>query len=219
MMFEERRRRRALERVQPGDGRPLAPLRRWQLLLRSLFHVELVDADGRTGAWTVDVHHGRRLLTEDGNGTADLYLDGRRHARSSLPAVFPVPGGVIEVKPSGFGLKRCHLVTSDGTERQLSPDLASAEGRRARYRQAHPRASRMVGVVSVALLIAPLVLLVLQVAEPVSQVPPIAESVGTFSSPVDLAWWVNAGLTVCAIVASTERALRLRHHWLLDSAG
>lgn len=217
-MFEERRRRRAIERVQPGDGRPLTPFRRRQLLLRSLFHVELLD-DDVAHVWSVDVRHWRSLTTDDGKGTAELYRDGRQHSRSTLPAVFPVAGGVIEVEASEFGLQRCHVVAADGAERELTPDPASAEGRRARYERDHPRASRLVGAASVAMLVVPVLLLLLQVAEPVSQIPPIAEHVGVFSSPVDLQWWANVGLTVCAIVASTERATRLRHHWLLDSVG
>jgi hypothetical protein len=36
---------------------------------------------------------------------------------------------------------------------------------------------------------------------------------------VQLPVWANIALTIAAAVASTERALRLRYHWLLDGAG
>lgn len=52
--------------------------------------------------------------------------------------------------------------------------------------------------------------------EQISSIPPVAERVGTFDSPVALPAWFNIGLTVAALLASTERALRLRYHWLLD---
>jgi hypothetical protein len=39
-----------------------------------------------------------------------------------------------------------------------------------------------------------------------------------FTSPVHLPGWLNFGLGLGAAAASTERALRLRHNWLLDSA-
>ncbi|MFE7507981.1 hypothetical protein [Promicromonospora sp. NPDC057488] len=213
-MFSDRSRRRADKRVRPGDGSPLPRFRWWQLLLRSLFHLELTTADGRRETWSVDIRHGG-----DDNGTvwAKLYLDGRLQATSKLPARFPVPGGVIEVVTSGFGLRRCHYVADDGTERQLAPDAASAEGRRARLQNAHPVVGRSIGLVSVVVLVVGLVLGVPQIVEEVSQFPPLAERIGTtFTSPVSLPAWLNLSILVATLLASTERALRLRYNWLLD---
>jgi uncharacterized protein len=48
----------------------------------------------------------------------------------------------------------------------------------------------------------------LQLAEPISQIPPIAERFGTFESPIRLPlWlWLNVALGAAAALASTERA-------------
>jgi hypothetical protein len=140
------------------------------------------------------------------------------HAESKLPAAFPVEGGTIEVEATDFGLRRCHYVTAAGVERQLVPDPASAEGRRARLGREHPTLSRWIGIFSVVLLVVSLLLLVPQLVEAVTLVPPVAERFGTFESPVDLPVWASSALGLAAVLASTERALRLRHHWLLDSA-
>ncbi|MGW6273949.1 hypothetical protein [Streptomyces sp. NPDC055060] len=215
-MLKEWRHRRAVERVKPGNGRPLQRFRWWQMLTRAVFHLRLVHDDGRQTVYTVDVKHQNQ---SQGYVTAHLYLDGRHHAESKVPAVFPVQGGTVEVKRSGFGLKRCHYVTADGTEHQLAPDPASAEGRRARLDRAHPALSRGAGVLSSIVLLVGLVLLVLQLAEQVTQAPEgLAQYVGTFTSPVDLPAWGNIAVGLVTVTASTERALRLRYHWLLDGS-
>ncbi|MFI0775449.1 hypothetical protein [Streptomyces sp. NPDC021212] len=90
----------------------------------------------------------------------------------------------VEVRASGFGLKRCHYVTAEGSEFQLIPDPASAEGRRGRFDRSHPALSRWFGFLSVIVLVIGVVLLILQLAEQVTR--------------------------------DAERALRMRHNWLLD---
>lgn len=185
----------------------------WQPLSRSLFHLRLADEHGRPQVWSVDVR-----LWGDSNGEviAQLYRDGRNLARSKLPAAFAVPGGTIEVVASSFGLKRCHYIADDGTERQLSPDSASAEGRRSRLNTTRPALSRGIGIASVAVLLVALVIGVPQIIEQITRIPPVAESVGTFISPIHLPAWANISLLIATLVASTERALRLRYNWLLD---
>ncbi|MFD6098204.1 hypothetical protein ACFVWN_26605 [Nocardiopsis flavescens] len=216
-MFKAWRRERAIRRVQQGDGRPLKPLRWWQVPFgRSLFHLYPSPDGLRPGTYTVDIKH---WGDKDGEISADLYLDGRHHARSKTPAAFPVEGGVIEVAMSGFGLKRCHYVTAEGEEHQLVPDPKSSAGRRARLEHDHPALSRTIGTVSVLMLVIGVGLNLVQIAEPLSQIPPIAENLGTFTSPVRLPFWLNFTLAVGAALASTERALRLRYHWLLDAGG
>jgi hypothetical protein len=217
-MFEVMKQRRAAQRVKPGNGRALKPFRWWQPFDRALFTLSLDGAAGGPVVYTVDVRSGQRLLSEDGKGKADLYLDGVHHAESKLPAAFPVEGGTIEVAATDFGLRRCHYVTAEGAERQLVPDRASAEGRRARLGREHPTLSRWIGFFSVFLLVTSLVLLVPQIIEVITLVPPVAERFGTFVSPVQLPIWASSALALAAVLASTERALRLRHHWLLDSA-
>jgi hypothetical protein len=215
--LDEWRSRRAAKRVKPGDGRPLKPFRWWQLLTRSVLSVEVAVGDGTTSVFTVEVNHlGDK---ESGEVMAGLYRDGRHIAESRTPAAFSVPGGTIEVATSGFGLKRCHLVALDGTERQLTPDPRSAEGRRARLARDHPAASRGIGAAAVAVLVVSVALLVPQLVELLTRIPPVAENLGVFVSPVQLPVWANTALTIAAATASTERALRLRYHWLLDGAG
>ena len=199
--------------VKPGDGHALQRFRWWQQLSRSLFHLHLAGESGVEETWSVDVRH-----AGDSNGEvyAQLYRDGVHHARSEFPATFAVPGGAIEVVATSFGLRRCHYVTHAGVEWQLVPDPASAEGRRARLEQARPVLSRAMGLVSVSVLALALVLGVPQIIEQVTQIPPIAQRVGTFISPFHISGWANTALFMATVVASTERALRLRYNLLLD---
>lgn len=209
-VFKRWRRQRALGRVKPGDGHALKPYRWWEPFSRSLFFLHLRGHQGEERVYAVSVPYW------DDEEKADLYLDGQHHATSSLPAAFPVPGGVIEVATSLFGLKRCHFVPEAGPERQLQPEAKSGEGLRARLDQRYPRASRWVGVVSALVLLAALVLGLPQLVEWVTQWDLVAGWFGTFTSPISLPAPVNTALGIAAICASIERALRLRYHWLLD---
>ncbi|MFB4426222.1 hypothetical protein C5F59_034730 [Streptomyces sp. QL37] len=213
-MFEEWRRRRAAQRVKPGDGRALKRFRWWQLLFRALFYLRLPQDGGRQAVYAVDVRHGQNQSS--GEVKAHLYLDGRQHAQSGLPAFFPVQGGTVEVRMSAFGIKRCHYVTAEGDEYQLTPDPRSAEGRRAHFDRAHPALSRCVGVMSSVVLVLALALLVSQLIGVVTRVEPVAERTGSFTSPIDLPGWLDIAVGIGAAVASTERALRLRYSRLLD---
>lgn len=209
--------RRRIKRVKPGNDRPLKRFRWWQQLNRGLMYLRLTGEGGRPAEYAVDVAYLGDAKT--GEVTARLYRDGRQEAWSKTPAVFEVPGGVIEVATSAFGLKRCHYLADDGTEHQLVPDPNSAEGRRARFERNHPVASRWVGVFSILLLVVGVTQLLLQLAEQLTAIPPVAESIGAFHSPVDLPLWLTITLTAGAVAGSMERALRLRYHWLLDAAG
>ncbi|MEB8336091.1 hypothetical protein [Streptomyces endophyticus] len=215
-MMREWRRRRAVRRVEPGDGRPLKRFRWWQVPFRALFHLRLTHTDGRHEVYSVDVRHGQNQSS--GNVRARLYLGGRLHSQSRLPAVLPVPGGVVEVRMSGFGLKRCHYVTDDGAEHQLTPDPASAEGRRARLDRSHPALSRCVATFSAIVLVAAVAVLVPQLVEQLTAPAAIAQHTGRFHSPVDLPKWANIAIGLATAAASTERALRLRYSRLLDGA-
>lgn len=212
-VWSEGKRKRAAKRVKPGDGRRLQRFRWWQPFTRSLFHLRRPDEDGQVRTWSVDV---RLWGDSDGEVRAKLYLDGRQHSLSKLPAAFRLPGGVLEVDASNYGLKRCHFVSDHGEVEQLLPDPRSAEGWRERLERERPGWGRGLGVISVAVLIVALVLGLPQIVEQISSIPPVAERVGMFDSPVALPAWFNIGLTVAALLASTERALRLRYHWLLD---
>jgi hypothetical protein len=212
-VFSDWRRRRAARKVKPGDGHPLQRFRWWQPFSRALFHLRLVGEDGVRQTWSVDVR-----LWGDSNGEvlAQLYREGQHHATSKLPAAFPVPGGTVEVVTGTYGLKRCHFVTAEGEEHQLEPDPASAEGRRARLDREHPAVSRGIGVLSLGILVVALIVGLPQLVEQITLIPPVAENVGTFTSPIQLPVWLNVTIAVAAVLASTERALRLRYNWLLD---
>jgi catechol 2,3-dioxygenase-like lactoylglutathione lyase family enzyme len=213
-MFDEWRRRRAVQRTKPGDGHALRRFRGWQLLTRSLFHLPAETGVGRAVVYAIDVNHLKG--NDNGDTEAHLYRDGRHHARARVPAVFPIEGGTIEVVTSLFGLRRCHFVTDDGVEQQLVPDPRSAEGRRECLDREHPRLSRWIGVLSVILVVVPLLLAVPQTLEVISRIPPLAERLGVFNSPIDAPAWFNVALTISAVVGSTERALRLRYNRWLD---
>ncbi|KMS89606.1 hypothetical protein ACZ91_19590 [Streptomyces regensis] len=226
--FRRWRQDRAVRRVQPGDGRPLKRFRWWQFLSRAMLHLYL-NVDGRQVVYTVDVRHGKQQ--DSGRVKADLYLDGLHHAEAELPARFPVPGGIIDVQVSAFGLKRCHFVPGtehgeggeyggdgEGGEYQLSPDPATAEGRRMRFDIAHPTASRVVGALSVVVLVCSLFVVLSQIAAQLTKVPFVAEHIGVFGAPVHLPAWLNVALTAIAAAASVERATRLRYSRLLDGS-
>ena len=203
-------------RVRAGSGEPLRRFRWWQTFGRSLRTIPLPSDDPAASTYAVDVRHAGDMT--DGAIRARLYVDGSLRAFAKLPTRFTVPGGHIEVAVTGFGLRRCHYVRADGTEQPLTPDPASAEGRRARLRHRHPRLSRAIEIVSIALVLAGLCIEVPQIVESLSQIPLIADSIGTFTSPIRLPLPVNLLIALAAVVGSTERALRMRSSWIDELA-
>lgn len=209
-MFRDWRRRRAIAKVKPGDGRPLKPFRWWHSLSRTRFHAVIPDDDGEPATWTVDLSY------FDAEETVDLYREGRRVARATSPAVFPVPGGAVEVAMSTFGLSRCHFVPDDGAPVQLLPDRLSSEGLRARFGRRFPRTSTVMGVTAVVVLLVGLVVAVPQAIEWVTSLEVLEGRVEEFTSPIVLPAWASTSLLVAGVLAATERALTLRNHWLID---
>lgn len=203
-------------RVHAGSGEPLRRYRWWQVFGRSLRTLTLLLPDGTPSTYTVDVRHAGDMT--DGATRARLYVNGSLHSYAKLPARFSVPGGHIEVAITGFGLKRCHYVRPDGTEFQLTPDPVSAEGRRARLQHRRPGLSRLIGVISTTLVLVGFGIEVPQIIEALSQIPPIADSIGTFISPVRLPLQVNLIIGLAAVIGSTERALRMRSSWIDELA-
>jgi hypothetical protein len=182
-------------------------LRWWQLFSRSLFLLTTADAD-----YAIDIRHWGD--GHDGEVRARLYRDSRQQALAKLPARFAVDGGTIDVAVGGFGVKRCHYVSADGSERLLTPNPASAEGRRARLERESPRLSWIIAVVSTVFVIVGVTLGLLQLIDPISQIPPIQDAFGEFESPLRLPLWANISLGVATALGSAERALRLRSTWL-----
>ena len=149
---------------------------------------------------------------------AALYRDGVQVARSNLPAAFPVPGGVIEVARSSYGLTRMHYVPAQDAEApiMLRPHRRSPEGVRARIAHNFPGLSRFIGAVAIVVLLVGLVTGLPQGLQMITEIPPIAERFGVFTSPFQFPAWLNTTLLVAGILAATERALTLKNHWLID---
>lgn len=192
-----------------GDGSPggrLRPLRRWEVLHRALYTVELGQV-----AYTAEVDLGRD------DGKAVLYADGVEQAAADMPAAFPVPGGTIEVDTGLYGVRRVHLVLGGGREERLRPVAGTLEDRRARLDRRRPGVSRAIAWTAAGVLAANLVLALPQAVELVTALPKVAAAVGTFTSPVNLPAWLNFTLVLAGALAAAERLLTLRQHRVLDA--
>src|SRR5690606_14306720 len=106
-----------------------------------------------------------------------------------------------------------------GGAEQLIPHPQSAIGRRLAFHRDHPSLSRSVGAISVLMLLIGVGVNGVQLLEDLSQIPPVAEQFGAFESPLRLPIWLNVALGLGAGVAASERALRMKYHWLLDGFG
>ncbi|MFC7375364.1 hypothetical protein ACFQRD_08845 [Brachybacterium sp. GCM10030268] len=223
-MFRRLQRSLRQRRAKPGDGRALTTLRWWQLLTRTQFFLDPDDGAGRFSQYAVDVRYlaaeleGGKIAEGARHAPVELYRDGRQIQIANPPVAFDVPGGVIEVATSMYGLTRMHHVPEDGTRSQpLRPHPRSMEGLRARLDRRHPRASAAIGMVAIVILLIGLVTMAPQLAELITSVDVVADRVGTFTSPISLPAWANTTLLVAGALAATERALTLRHHWLIDA--
>ncbi|MBW0104083.1 hypothetical protein I4I78_16790 [Pseudonocardia sp. KRD-291] len=212
-MFTRYKRRWQLSKVRPGDGSTLQRYRIWQLFSRSLFGLRLPDGRGGTHLFEVDVRHAADSTTR--RSPASLYRDGVQVARANMPVTFPVPDGVIEVATNQYGLKRMHYLRDDGTEHVLRPDPRSQEGMRARFGERFPRVSAVAGVVAVVVLVVALGVSILNGIDALTHSAVIAERVGTFTSPIRLTGWMKFAVPAAAFLAGLERAMTLRHNWLI----
>ena len=216
-MFTKYRRRLQLAKVKPGDGSTLQEYRFWQLFSRSLFFLRLPHHSGSSHVFEVDVRHMADSTSK--KSPVALYRDGVQVYRANLPVTFPVPGGVIEVATSQYGLKRMHYVSDDGSEHTLRPHPRSQEGLRARFGRRFPRTSAFIGAAAVAVLLIGLAVSLSLAVEGLTRIPVVAEHVGTFTSPIRLPQWAKVALPIAGAVAATERALTLRDHWLTRMGG
>ncbi|GAB2572690.1 hypothetical protein [Gracilibacillus alcaliphilus] len=210
-LWKHRQRQRSIKKVKPGDGHALKPYRFYEVFYRSLFYAKLLEEDGNMHTYAVHIDY----FSEE--SVAELYRDGKHYATSSLPATFPVPGGVIEAATTTYGVRRMHYVTEDGEEEHvLTPDRRSAEGLRKRFDASFPQFSSAIGVAAIVILLISLVLGLPQLASLISHIPFIADRWGSFEAPFMLPDWLNVTLVVAATIAALERALMLRNHWLID---
>lgn len=187
---------------KPGDGSALRPVTGWQWLWRTQMGAEVGGV-----TWDIDCDF------FDWDEKVHLYRDGVQdriqHSRSSFEIP---PQHRIEVAWSWYGLTRAHLVDAVGNERQLEPRPGTGERWRADLDRERPGLSRVLGAASWTILVIALLLQIPQVLQLLSA------STGwfDFTSPLSLPGWVNALLSIGGVLAALERALRMRHHWLLD---
>lgn len=193
-------------KVKPGDGSELRPVKGLQWIWRGQFETEV---DGHTYAVDVDYL--------DWDEKSRLYRDGTQVEVSGNPARFELaPDAQIEAKMTLYGMSRAHVVTPDG-DRQMQPSPGTAERWRADLHRDHPRASIVIGVVSFAVLALALVIEVPQLLELWSRSDWWATMTDWRpTAPVSLSPPANLALTLAGVVAGLERALRLKHNWVLD---
>ncbi|WP_413452392.1 hypothetical protein AA0Y32_11000 [Georgenia phoenicis] len=191
-----------MARERAGDGSALRPVRGLQWLWRGVLGTEHAGA-----RWDVEVDF------LDWDEKVHLYRDGVQERVQRGTSAFVLDDGArIEVRWSTYGLRRAHLVHVDGTEVPLVPAPGTAERWRADLDHERPGLSRRLALASWTVLVLALLLQVPQLLELGAGVT----GWYAFTSPVELPAWLNTPLSVAAVLAGLERALRLRHHWLLD---
>ncbi len=205
--YSDFRKNRRLKKVRDAKGEPLKDIRFWEYFHRTVFH-QKIDVD----LYTVDVDlYGKELMGPE----SALYKNGVRIKESTVPSLYEVPGGFIEVETTNYGVKKIHYVTDAG-ELQMMPDKGSLEGKRARFELKFPTASKWVGYIAIAILIIGLIIAIPAVIEMITHMDLVADNAGTFKSPFQLPGWLNVTLVVLGLLAATERALSLKNHWLID---
>ncbi|MDO5535492.1 MAG: hypothetical protein Q4F65_12695 [Propionibacteriaceae bacterium] len=194
--------------IKPGDGSELKPVTGLQWLWRGQFETEV---DGHT--YSVDVDY------FDLAERSRLYRDGVQVAVGTGATRFAlddVEDTHIETKMSTYGMSRAHVVSPHGEE-QMRPAPGTMEAWRADLHRDHRGLSLALGAVSWIVLVVALVIEVPQLLETLSNSgwwPHLTDWRPT--APITLPPAANIALTVAGVVAGLERALRLKHNWLLD---
>lgn len=186
----------------PGDGTMLRPMRWWHPLYRSVFGIAHGGAQ-----WHIEVDF------FDWDEKVALYRNGIQDRIQKGTSRFELPDGSrIDAAMSTYGMRRARLVEPGGTTHQLTPAEGTAERWRADLDRDRPRLSRTIGVASWTIVVIALLLQIPQLAELGAELSGWYD----FTSPVHLPAWMNTPLTIAGVLAGLERALRLRHNWLLD---
>ncbi|SHM75779.1 hypothetical protein [Gracilibacillus kekensis] len=144
------------------------------------------------------------VLTEP---RADLYRNGKHIAYSTLPATFPVENGIIEVSSGSHGINRMHYVNEEEKEYPLLPDTKSIRGLRLKLDDQYPTLSKWIGFISICTLLVVTILGLPQIAESLTQIPWVADNIGTFESPIKLGPIDNI------IIAGLEHLLGQNEHF------
>ena len=192
------------KKEEPGDGSALKRARGIHRLWRSTFGI---DHAGRRYDVAVDYF--------DFDEKVRLYVDGRHVATPTSPAAFDADGARIEVAFSLYGLKRVRLVDA-GVERRLEPGPATLERWRQDVDRRHPVASRAASATSWTVLVVSLLVGVTELLD--VGLPWLAGLIGwdlPEGSPISFPEWMTAPAAVLGPIAAIDRALMMRHHWLL----
>lgn len=172
------------------------------------------------GGYATD-HAGSRWIVGvdffDWDERMHLYRDGHLVDTQRKRATFVLPGeAVIESKMALYGMAHVRLVDGDRRE-PLRPVEGSAEKWRADLDRRHPRTSRVVGILALALVIFGVVT---QVPEIVNLVLGLLGEMGgeiDWRAPTfDLGGPANTVIGVAAVAAALERGLSMRHIRGLD---
>ena len=187
------------------DSEVLRPLRRAEGLVRGRFETE---HNGST--YVVDAHY------LDLDERIRLYQDGRLVDTARRRATFHIGGGArIEAAVAQVGMKYVRL-RQDGDTVQLRPAEGTAEAWRARIGTAHPTASRVVGWISLVVVLAVLGIELPQLVNLAGNLTPLI-GLPSFEVPsLTLSGWANLALIILAGAAGLERSLSMRYNPLLD---
>jgi hypothetical protein len=189
------------------EPRKLQPLGRWERLVRGRFEIR---------------HNGSLYVVDslyiDLDERIRLYRDGELAEVRRGRARFRLGDGArIEAAAAKLGMKYVHMrVDGIPDPIPLQPSNGTPEAWRARLDREHPDLSRIIGFVSLVVL---LVVLVIELPGLVNLVGSLTPLVGwpefkvpTFGLPV----WANAGLILTGGLAGLERSLSMEYNALLD---
>lgn len=147
-----------------------------------------------------------------------LYQNGHHVDSARRKARFTIgPSAQIEAAVSKLGMKYVRFRdTHTGQTRPLAPMPGTGEGWRARIGQRHPAASRLVGALATAVLIAVLLLELPQLINLAGMLAPHVGLPGFEIPMIALNAWQNLLVIVIGGAAALERGLSMKYHPLLD---
>src|SRR5690606_29089606 len=189
------------------DPAVLRPLRRAEGLVRGRFETE---HNGST--YVVDAHY------LDLDERIRLYQDGRLVDTARRRATFHIGGRArIEAAVAQVCMKYVRLRQGEaGDPVLLPPAEGPAEAWRARSGHAHPTASRVVGWISLIVLLAVLGIELPQLVNLAGNLTPLI-GLPSFEVPaLTLSGWANLALIVLGGAAGLERSLSMKYNPLLD---
>ncbi len=187
--------------MKAGDGHTLKPYRLWHIFTHSLFHITITKENNEQVNYALK----SRYFADD--SSVDLYHGTTHVAYSTLPASIPLENGILEVKSGGSGINKIRYLTDEAEAFSIYPDKRSVRGWRLGLHRHFPVISNCLGLLAIFVLLASLALGLPQIVEQISEIPWVAEHIGTFTSPITLSIWMNFALGLATAFAAIERAL------------